>query len=164
MADNRPEWAIRAEQIKNERKAAEQAARAGASEREGFCVYLVAAALCAVAAILIYANQAQIYARGEVGAWTFVIMLPACVIAALFFVLCYRNTTMGARLLDLTVKEERRPPVEHLGFGFETESASDEKRLNSARRQARAARKAAARNTPPRSAKQSGEDADEGLA
>lgn len=144
QTDGRPAWAVRAEELAQARRRAEGR---DSSRREGFWVFLVAAFLSGAGTVIVLLNQEAFYDKGDAGAWAFLILLAVTVLGALFFLLCFRVTKIGARMLNMTPLMDDRPVVEHIGFGFETESGASEKRQASARLKARAARRAALRQS-----------------
>ncbi len=143
-----PEWAVRAKQISDAKRG-----RIGQEDpREGFWLLLILAAVAACCAGIVFAFQGRFLDQGEVGAWTFAILLTVLVLAALYFLAAFRITWLGEKLLNRTPLREDPQVVDHIGFGFDSDSASAsaEKRAASARVRARAARRAAVRNTKKR--------------
>ena len=135
--DTRPAWAIRAEQIARAKKGGHERRHA----REGFWLLLVVAAVCAAGAVFVYLNEDRFYAQGDFGGWMYLILLMSLILGAFYAMLAFRVTSLGAKLLDMTPMRTNPQAVEHIGFGFDTTSASSEKRAASARLQARQARR-----------------------
>lgn len=138
--DTRPAWAIKAEEIKRAK-----ASKSEGPARNGFWILLVGAAVSAAGAVFVVLKEDSFYESGEFGGWMYLILLISFILSAFYLILAYRVTPVGQRLLDMTPLRPQSQMMDHVGFGFDTPSASSEKRAASARIQARQARRAARR-------------------
>jgi len=107
--------------------------------------FLLASGAAAVLAMVVYIFEDDITtsAQGDTGI-TFAFLLIALVLLAMFFMLCYRVPTIGARLLGyhkLTGAKKTVKSDVQFTAGFKSETAVDTKRLNTKRKQARHSRR-----------------------
>lgn len=107
--------------------------------------FLLASGTAAALAMGVYIFEDDITsgAPGDTGI-TFAFLLIALVLLAMFFMLCYRVPTIGARLMGyhkLTGDKKSVKSDVQFTAGFKSETAVDAKRLNTKRKQARHSRR-----------------------
>lgn len=105
--------------------------------------FLLTAGVLAVMAVGVYMYEADIVASNSV--FTYALLLISLVLAAMFFMLCYRVPRIGNRVLGYhkMVDEPDRAGKSDMQFsaGFKQETAADKKRMNTKRKQARYSRR-----------------------
>ncbi len=107
--------------------------------------FLISSGITAALAMAVYFLEEQIRpgGAGDTGI-TFAFILIALVLAAIFLLLCYRQPHIGNRLMGyhkLTSDKETAKSDVQFTAGFKSETAVDEKRMNTKRKQARHSRK-----------------------
>lgn len=107
--------------------------------------FLLASGVAAALAVIVYIYEDDVVsgASGDTGI-TFAFLLIALVLLAMFFMLCYRVPTIGARLLGyhkLTGDQKTVKSDVQFTAGFKSETAVDTKRQNTKRKQARHSRR-----------------------
>lgn len=107
-------------------------------------IWLVLGLITISATVVAYLYQDDIIYYSNDSMFAYSVLLILLVVMTLFFVMCYRNPALGEKIIG------KAPDIEHgdkektsfLYTGFtKTQSASDEKILNSARKKARSSRK-----------------------
>lgn len=111
-------------------------------------IFLVLSLVFIVAAILAYMFDDVILGDRE-GSLVYVLLLIGCILFSVAMLMCYRNPRLGNKLLGYDaldeVKEKKGPAVFSTGFHFD--SATDEKKIATRRREGRAARRKYAKAT-----------------
>lgn len=96
------------------------------------------------------ARKDVVVPASEGGEMIYALLLIMTVLCAGFCVLCYRNPQMGSRLLGYSAVDEVKQKTtgpSSFSTGFHFDSASTQKKINTARREGRAARRKYARKT-----------------
>ena len=96
------------------------------------------------ATVVAYAYQDDIIYLSNGSVFAYSVLLILLVVMTLFFVMCYRTPALGEKIIgkapDIEHSEKDNTAFHYTGF-TKTDSASDEKRLNSRRKKTRNTRK-----------------------
>ncbi|WP_262695606.1 hypothetical protein [Kordiimonas aquimaris] len=105
--------------------------------------FLITAAILSALSLGVYFYEADIVSDNSALAYS--LLLITLVLAAMFFMLCYRVPRIGNRLLGYhkMVDEPDKSGKSDVQFsaGFKQETAADKKRMNTQRKQARYSRR-----------------------
>ncbi len=114
-------------------------------------IFLALAFIFTLGAAVAYIYEDSLLSASSVNSSTgFLMLLVGCVLLSVFMVLCYRVPRIGNKLLGYGVYEKPKDKFTegyHYSAGFNTESAVDEKRMNSKRIKTRSQRKKYAKAT-----------------
>ena len=106
--------------------------------------FLISSGITAVLAMAVYFLEDEIGGGANDTGLTFVFLLITLVLVAMFLLLCYRRPHIGNRLMGyhkLTSDKELAKSDVQFTAGFKSETAVDEKRMNTKRKQARHSRR-----------------------
>ena len=114
-------------------------------------IFLVLAFIFTLGAAFAYLYEDSLPSASSANSNTgFLMLLVGCVLLSVFMVLCYRVPRIGNKLLGYGIYEKPKDKFTegyHYSAGFSTESAVDEKRMNSKRIKTRSQRKKYAKAT-----------------
>ena len=107
-------------------------------------LWLVLALVTISLTVVAYAYQDDIIYWSNESAFAYSVLLLLLVLMTLFFLMCYRNPSLGEKIIggapDVERSEKDKTAFHYTGFTT-TDSASDAKRLNTSRKKTRSNRK-----------------------